>query len=65
MTNTLASSGQQFSGDNEIWYSLKSAIAASSGFQRWLHDRDPQLQQMPLEQQIQRYLRETLEALAY
>lgn len=65
MTHTLASSGQQFSGDNEIWYSLKSAIAASSGFQRWLYDGDNHLQQMPLEEQVQRYLRETLEALAY
>lgn len=65
MNHTLASDEQQFSGDNEIWYSLKSAIAASSGFQRWLHDGHKQLQKMSLEEQVQCYLRETLEALAY
>ncbi|KST65344.1 hypothetical protein [Mastigocoleus testarum] len=65
MNHTLASSEQLFSGDNEIWYSLKSAIAASSGFQRWLHDGDNQLKKLPLEEQVQCYLRETLEALAY
>ena len=65
MNHILASSEKQFSGENEIWYSLKSAIAASSGFQRWLHDGSKQLHKMSLEEQVQRYLRETLEALAY
>ena len=65
MNNTLTSNQPQFSGDNEIWYNLKCAIAASSGFRRWLYDGDIQLHNMPLEEQVQRYLRETLEALAY
>jgi hypothetical protein len=55
----------QFSGDTEIWNSLKNAIAASSGFQRWLLERGLQYQTQSLEQQVQRYLRETLENLAY
>jgi ribonuclease PH len=56
---------RQLSPDSEIWYSLKYAIAASSGFQRWQLERDAQLQRLHLEQQVQRYLRETLETLAY
>jgi len=50
-----------------IWENLKQAIAASSGFQRW------QLEHLPLDAeneinldyQVRRYLRETLETLAY
>jgi hypothetical protein len=52
-------------GDSEIWNSLKYAIAGSSGFQRWQLERDVQLVDLRLEQQVQRYLRETLETLAY
>jgi hypothetical protein len=55
----------QFSGDTEIWNSLKNAIAASSGFQRWLLERGLQYQTQSLEHEVQRYLRETLENLAY
>jgi hypothetical protein len=52
--------------DSEIWNSLKQAIAASSGFQRW----EMQLSaiegsSLPLDTRVQRYLRETLETLAY
>jgi len=49
----------------EIWNNLISAIAASSGFQSWQVEHDAQLQKLRLEQQVQRYLRETLETLAY
>jgi hypothetical protein len=55
----------QTPGDANIWNNLKSAIAASSGFQRWLLERDAQVQKLRLEEQVQRYLRETLETLAY
>jgi hypothetical protein len=55
----------QTSTDMEIWNNLISAIAASSGFQRWQLEHDAQLQKFRLEQQVQRYLRETLETLAY
>jgi len=65
MTQIPTSSDRQFTHDSEIWHSLKSAIAASSGFQRWQLERDVQLHGLRLEQQLQRYLRETLETLAY
>jgi hypothetical protein len=65
MAQIPTSSDRQFTNDNEIWHSLKSAIAASSGFQRWQLERNLQLQGLLLEQQVQRYLRETLETLAY
>lgn len=58
-------SDRQFSRDSEIWDNLKDAIAASSGFQRWQLESNPQLRELRLEQQVQRYLRETLETLAY
>jgi hypothetical protein len=53
--------------DSEIWASLKQAIAASSGFQRWQLERNPAdaLSQSSLDVLIRRYLRETLETLAY
>ena len=65
MAQIPTSRDRHFSGDAEIWNNLKYAIAASSGFQRWLLERDPQFQPLELEQQVQRYLRETLETLAY
>lgn len=64
MGNIYISSDRPKSGDTEIWDSLKNAIAASSGFQRWLLEAGV-YQDLRLEQQIQRYLRETLENLAY
>lgn len=65
MAGIQAYSGYPFTGDTEIWNSLKCAIAASSGFRRWLLERDAQFQKLRLEEQVQRYLRETLETLAY
>ncbi len=65
MAQIPAFSDRQISPDTEIWYSLKYAISTSSGFQRWQLERDAQLQGLRLEQQVQRYLRETLETLAY
>jgi hypothetical protein len=57
----------QFSEDQQIWAHLKQAIAQSSGFQRWQLERsgDPQIAALTQEQQVRRYLRETLETLAY
>jgi hypothetical protein len=56
-----------WSEDSQIWQSLKSAIAASSGFQRWQLEQQTvdNVQSLSLDQQVQRYLRETLETLAY
>ncbi|GAB1542760.1 hypothetical protein NUACC21_54340 [Scytonema sp. NUACC21] len=65
MVRIQITNDRQFSGDAEIWNSLKSAIAGSSGFQRWLLERGSQVQTLRLEEQVQRYLRETLETLAY
>ena len=51
----------------QIWDNLKQAIAASSGFQRWQIERLPvdAQQELSLDHQVRRYLRETLETLAY
>ncbi len=51
--------------DAQIWASLRDAIAASSGFQGWQREQSPTFAQLPLDQQVRRYLRETLETLAY
>ncbi len=53
--------------DSEIWASLKQAISASSGFQRWQLERgdDSEINQLNLDQVVRYYLRETLATLAY
>jgi len=53
--------------DSAIWGSLKSAIGASSGFQRWQLELnfDLQPENVSIDQQVRSYLRETLETLAY
>lgn len=59
---------RQFSEKPEIWESLKWVIAASSGFQRWQNEHlplEPQIHELSLDNQVRRYLRETLETLAY
>jgi hypothetical protein len=57
----------QSSREPQVWDSLKQAIAASSGFQRWQmeHPVGEQLQDYSLDSRVRRYLRETLETLAY
>lgn len=64
---TSSTSIKQHTDDHTIWDSLKQAIATSSGFQRWQleHSGDSQLQELSLDQLVQRYLRDTLETLAY
>lgn len=54
--------------DQQIWDSLKQAIADSSGFHQWQRDRQVttiEASDEALDQQVYRYLRETLETLAY
>lgn len=53
--------------DPSIWESLKQAIAASSGFQRWQLERnaDGRFDRQNLDNRVRHYLRETLETLAY
>lgn len=68
MVRFPASRDRQFSETPQIWDGLKQAIAASSGFHRWQLERlalDTQLQELSLDHQVRRYLRETLETLAY
>jgi hypothetical protein len=62
-----ASTRSPFSEDSKVWDSLKQAIAASSGFQRWQSERaaDSKLPESSLDYLVRRYLRETLETLAY
>ncbi len=67
MATSATSESSQFSQNSQIWNSLKQAIAASSGFQRWQMEYpvSEQLQDYSLDNQVRRYLRETLETLAY
>jgi hypothetical protein len=53
--------------DVQIWGNLKAAIASSSGFQSWQLERgtDSAISGLSLDVLVRRYLRETLETLAY
>ena len=67
-TSTAAGSlSSHFSPATEVWTNLKQAIATSSGFQRWQLEgqTDETLAALSLDHRVQRYLRETLETLAY
>jgi len=50
-----------------VWESLKQAIAASSGFKCWQEEQTPENTDLSpsLDFQVRRYLRQTLETLAY
>ena len=68
MARFLNSTDCQDAEQPHIWERLKEAISSSSGFQRWQLERqsfDNQLQFLSLDRQVQNYLRETLETLAY
>lgn len=67
MKSTTVSESNQISPDSPVWDNLKQAIAASSGFQRWQmeHPAAHHLQDRSLEHRVRRYLRDTLETLAY
>jgi hypothetical protein len=53
--------------DAPVWDGLKLAISQSSGFERWKQDCDFDLtsQETSVDALVHRYLRETLETLAY
>ncbi len=52
--------------DTSMWTSLKQAISASSGFQHWASQLStPERADLNPDTLVQRYLRETLETLAY
>ena len=68
MNSFTLKSNSDLKGDTNIWNNLKQAIAISSGFHRWQLERVQQntlIEEMSLDEQVQRYLRETLENLAY
>ena len=60
-----AARDRQFEEDTQIWEDLKQAITSSSGFERWQSERSLEDQRLSLDHQVRRYLRETLETLAY
>jgi hypothetical protein len=66
MANYQASQANPMLDDSKIWDSLKMAIASSSGFQRWQLERGvSDSEDSSLDYRVSRYLRETLEMLAY
>ncbi|NEP16759.1 MAG: hypothetical protein F6J97_07620 [Leptolyngbya sp. SIO4C1] len=66
MANQSAMIGGAAPEDASMWANLKLAIASSSGFRRWKSElANDVLDQTPLDQLVRRYLRETLETLAY
>ena len=66
MVNPSSSKSAHASQDAELWQSLKSAITASSGFQRWRSEQAASIRESSsVDQLIRLYLRETLETLAY
>ena len=64
MENSIISSADRREQDREIWFSLRQAIAKSSGFQSWQLERNIDTQ-LTLDEQVKHYLKETLETLAY
>ena len=64
MTKPTISTIKQANQDLEIWSNLRSAIAKSSGFKRWQQEQGIN-EQSELDLLVRRYLKETLETLAY
>ncbi|MGK7893822.1 MAG: hypothetical protein AB4372_09400 [Xenococcus sp. (in: cyanobacteria)] len=64
MANSTISTLGQSNQDSEIWASLRSAISESSGFQRWQQEQEIS-EESDLDLVVRRYLKETLETLAY
>ncbi|MEL6249051.1 MAG: hypothetical protein AAFY78_08090 [Cyanobacteria bacterium J06648_16] len=63
MATTLSNRSSE---EASVWSSLKRAIATSSGFERWKSELTlAELERTPLDDLVRRYLRETLETLAY
>lgn len=66
MASSHPADPKQLSDHAHIWYSLKCAIANSSGFKSWKGElSDPEVDTLSLDYLVRRYLRETLETLAY
>jgi hypothetical protein len=56
-----------FQADGRYWAELKRAISDTSGFKRWVLERDPEIKgsESTQDKMVQLYLRQTLETLAY
>lgn len=66
MTRFSSVTMRNASEDSEIWANLREAIANSSGFKGWKQQQSSSsLETLSLDKQVRRYLRETLETLAY
>lgn len=66
MIEPLLTAAPPTSDSSQVWASLKSAIAQSSGFKRWLQESALRaLKDADLDTQVVAYLRQTLETLAY
>ena len=57
----------QRTDDQAMWNSLKTAIANSSGFKRWQQEQILSMEtpSQEIDDQVRKYLKETLETLAY
>ena len=64
MANSTIISQEGKEQNKEIWISLRQAISKSSGFQSWQQEREVNTT-IDLDKQVKRYLKETLETLAY
>ena len=64
MANSTIISQEGKEQNKEIWMSLRQAISKSSGFQSWQQEREVNTT-IDLDKQVKRYLKETLETLAY
>lgn len=65
MAQQSTSSHIQDINDAQIWDNLKEAIASCSGFERWQFEQQVDEDDTSLDYRVRRYLRETLETLAY
>jgi len=66
MSSSSATTLQSYADDAQIWTNLKTAIANSSGFKRWTSDKNLDVESAStVDPLVRRYLRETLETLAY
>ncbi|MGC1308453.1 MAG: hypothetical protein WA885_14605 [Phormidesmis sp.] len=64
-SNAPAHAAPDAAPDSELWQSLKSAIANSSGFQSWRSEQSSITETTSTEKLVRAYLREALETLAY
>ncbi|MGK7914842.1 MAG: hypothetical protein AB4038_04755 [Prochloraceae cyanobacterium] len=67
MLKSTATPAPDWQEDSQVWQSLKQAIAYSSGFKRWQQEQNIQDKESSanIDPLVRRYLRETLETLAY